>query len=69
MYVIKMTTDYFGTSHYKGEGRSMNGNLKNAKRYDDKEIADKHCRGLQKFWNRYKVEVVLEEVSKRFNKL
>ena len=56
--IIKMTTDYFGVSYYKGEGKDMNGDNKTAKRYDDKELADKHCCGLQKFWNRYKVEVI-----------
>jgi hypothetical protein len=58
MYIIKMTTDYFGVSYYIGEGDDMSTNVRLAKKYKTIVEAEKDCRGTQKFWDRYKVEVI-----------
>ena len=56
--IIKMTTDYFGISYYSGDGKNFTTDKLKAKKYDDLERVEKHCMNAQKFWDRYKVEVI-----------
>ena len=58
MFIIKMTTRFFGISYYIGEGNDFSTDIVKALKYKTEMETELDLISAKKFWDRYKVEVI-----------